>query len=128
MKNSQKYFHHRENGFTLIEILIVIAILGILAAVIIPNIAGFVTSGKIAAANSEVLSPRTATRAYQAENNTNYPTGNAATFQSDVLPYLSTTPKWTYTCDSSGVLTGTDNSYASGLIWDQTNQQWIRGP
>jgi type IV pilus assembly protein PilA len=128
MKTVRDYTLRGKKGFTLIEILIVIAILGILAAVIIPNIAGFITSGKIAAANSEVLSLRTAIRAYQAENNTNYPTGSAATFQADVLPYLSTTPKGTYTCDSSGVLTGTDNSYASGLIWDATNQQWKRGP
>ena len=107
--------------------MIVIAILGILAAVIVPNIAGFMVSGRVAAANSEVLSLRTAIRAYQAENNTNYPTGTSAQFTADVLPYLSTTPKGTYTCDSSGVLTGTDNSYATGIIWDTTSQQWKRG-
>jgi type IV pilus assembly protein PilA len=127
MNNFQKHFYPNEKGFTLIELLIVIAILGILAAAIIPNIAGFRVSGQVVAANSEVLSLRTAIRAYQADNNTNYPTGDAAAFQADVLPYLSTTPKGTYTCDASGVLTGTDNSYASGLVWDATNQQWKRG-
>ena len=128
MNRIRKYFCPDEKGFTLIELLIVIAILGILVAVIVPNIAGFMISGRLAAANSEVLSLRTATRAYQAENNTNYPTGTSAQFTADVLPYLSTIPKGTYTCDYSGVLTGIDNSYASGLIWDATTQQWKRGP
>jgi prepilin-type N-terminal cleavage/methylation domain-containing protein len=33
-------------GFTLIEIIIVLAVLGVLAAVVVPNVAGFVTRGK----------------------------------------------------------------------------------
>lgn len=129
MKKITKHRHQRESGFTLIELLIVIAILGILAAVIIPSVSGFITSGKVAAANSEVLSIRTAIRAYQAEHNSTYPgaDGTAATFAADVLPYLSAPPKGTYTCDSSGVLTGVDNSYAAGIIWDATTQQWKRG-
>jgi prepilin-type N-terminal cleavage/methylation domain-containing protein len=33
-------------GFTLIEIIIVMAVLGVLAAVVVPNVGGFVTRGK----------------------------------------------------------------------------------
>lgn len=35
-----------ERGFTLIEIVIVLAVLAILAAVVVPNVAGFVSRGK----------------------------------------------------------------------------------
>ncbi|MBI2852597.1 MAG: prepilin-type N-terminal cleavage/methylation domain-containing protein [Chloroflexi bacterium] len=39
-------FRKGERGFTLIEIMIVLAVLAILAAVVVPNVAGFVSRGK----------------------------------------------------------------------------------
>jgi type IV pilus assembly protein PilA len=122
------YMRRGHKGFTLVEILIVIAILGVLAAVIIPNFSGFVVNGEVAQANSEVLSLRTAIRAYQAENNSAYPgaDGTTTTFASDVSPYVTGTLKGTYICDSvTGILTG--QSYPYGLNWDSGNHQWKRG-
>ncbi|MBI4287741.1 MAG: type II secretion system protein [Chloroflexi bacterium] len=52
--------HHRQKGFTLIELLVTIGILGILAAVVVPNVARFVGSGGTQAAATELASVQTA--------------------------------------------------------------------
>ncbi len=62
-----KCLHRGEKGFTLIELLIVVAILGIIAAVIIPNIARFMVTGQLSAANSEAENVKTASLGYFGE-------------------------------------------------------------
>ena len=54
-------------GFTLIELMIVIAIIGILAAIAIPQFAAYRTRAYNAAAESDLRNCRTALEAYYAD-------------------------------------------------------------
>lgn len=99
-----KMLHRGEKGFTLIELLIVIAILGIIAAVVIPNIAGFMTSGQLAAANTEAENVKTGSLAYFAEYGVWPGTSDNLT-----PAYVSGTLKAVYTFDLNygWIMTGT---------------------
>ena len=98
-----KMIHRGQKGFTLIEILIVVAILAIIAAVIIPNITRFMAVGNLAAANSEVEQVKTSALGYFGEFST-WPDDSDALVATG---YITGTLKAWY--DISGNGSGEDN-------------------
>ena len=62
-----------ESGFTLIELVVVITILGILAALIVPRVVGRTDDARIAAAKQDIASIMQALKLYRLDNGT-YPT------------------------------------------------------
>jgi general secretion pathway protein G len=63
----------RSRGFTLIEIMVVITILGILAALIVPRVVGRTDDARIAAAKQDIASLMQALKLYRLDNG-RYPT------------------------------------------------------
>jgi len=60
--------HRNQKGFTLIELMIVIAIIGILAAIAIPQFASYRAKSFNSASVSDIRNIRTDLEAYYAEN------------------------------------------------------------
>jgi len=70
-----------KKAFTLVEILIVVAILGILAAIVIPTFSGHIQEAKEAAAKDDLRILRNAIELYASQHNNvppGYPLGNTS--------------------------------------------------
>lgn len=86
----------RQGGFTLIEILIVLAVLGILAAVVVPNLTGFLGRGKDRSYEADQRVVQTAVDAYYTDKLTRpgspkYPTGNGTSGSAGTNTYINMT-------------------------------------
>ena len=62
--NNTSQASRRKKGFTLVEIMVVISVIGVLAAIMVPNVSGIVNKAKKSAAQATVQSTYTALSAY----------------------------------------------------------------
>lgn len=126
----------KRGGFTLVEILIVVVILGILAAIVIPQFTNASESAKVSSLISQLQTIRSQLELFQVQHNGNYPTldntwgimigtssatetGPAAGAGTDFGPYLQQPPNNPFTGTATVAAdTSADWQYvaASGLI------------
>jgi type IV pilus assembly protein PilA len=122
MKRISSLARRGQSGFTLIEMLILVAIIGILVSVVLPSVYGFTTSGRLNAANSELNNIMTAAIGYYGE----YQEWPPDTMAEGLEVFYSGKLKATYHFNTvSGRLTGaTDNEWGSDIYFDVAEQQW----
>ena len=77
--------HQEEKGFTLIELIVVVAILGILAAIVVPNVGSWIGHGRAEAALTELHDVQLAMTAVMARANlSGVDASTAATWVNDL--------------------------------------------
>ena len=120
MKRFFKKIHKGNKGFTLVALLVVVAILGVLAAIVLPNFTGIVDEGETEAAAAEKATVQIAmdvmmTRSSlgsvavtpATDNMSDFPIGNG--IYPDYLRYGTTTG--TYSCTTTGLVTQETTGY-----------------
>ncbi len=136
---------YRKGAFTLIELLIVVAIIGILAAIAVPNFLNAQVRAKCATTQADMRALSTALESYHIDNNMYPPTPNTAgnlrfarlAKLTSPVPYMSSVPRDPFRSgvdpNNSGTLFQPEDSayplwdpeYANTQRQNGTTFQWI---
>ena len=112
-----KYFREKsgQKGFTLIELMIVVAIIGILAAIAIPQFTSYRKKSYNTAAKAELKSYYTACQAYLTDHPTMATNCALADLATSFVPTTTITPAGDTSCSGTTAYhSGGDSTYTIG--------------
>lgn len=119
---------HMQRGFTLIELMIVVAIMGILAAIAIPAYSDYVIKGKLTEATSTLSNLRVQLEQYYQDNRNYGSTGTGCGVTMPSQRYFTYTCTWGSTSSNQSykiTATGITAAGAGGFAYtvDESNTQ-----
>jgi type IV pilus assembly protein PilE len=116
----------QQSGFTLVELMVVVAIIGIIAAIGIPSYTNYVTRGRLTEAHSTLMNLRIRLEQFYLDNR-NYGVAPACGVQ---MPTGSQVQNFTFTCVTANagqtyILTATGTGGAAGFTFtlNEANQR-----
>lgn len=136
----------KTRGFTLMELLIAIAVVGILAAIVMPSYSSYVRRGKTQEATAALADGRVKLEQFYQDNQTyaGYVNASCVPLTAGVTSFVAGTKYFTYTCASAAAsftitadgssaegmngyqyIINQDNAKSSTVPGDSSTDRWI---